>query len=100
MADTSHRDPLGREVTLSDAAWYGHIVRNHREMSRFRFAVGRTIEQPDEIRFSASDEACRLYYAPSPRQGFMICVVADVQIGIVKTAYLAKTPKQGATEWP
>lgn len=100
MSDSICTDPLGRDIELSDATWYGHLVRNHREMTRLRAEVDRTVASPVEIRFSASDPDCRLYYGPSPRAGFMICVVVDVVGKFVKTAYLAKRVKQGAVEWP
>ena len=100
MADAYLVDPLGRHVELSDATWYGHIIRNHREMAMLRPQVERTISAPTEVRLSASDADCRLFYGPSPRDGLMICVVADIVAGCVKTAYLARRVKQGEVEWP
>lgn len=89
MADGFFIDPLGRTIGLSDATWFGHIVRNHREMAGYREAVGMAIERPIAIRFSVSDADCRLFYGPSV-----------VRFGFTKTAYLTRRIKPGAGEWP
>lgn len=93
-------DPLGRQIELTDAAWHGHIVKGHPEMRRLRELVDSAITTPLAIHRSSSDPDCRIYYARGPREGLMICVVADVVAGIVKTGYLGKRIKPGAQEWP
>ena len=93
-------DPLGRRIELHDWTWWGHIVKGHPEMRQLRAQVEQTIASPVAIHFSSSDPDCRLYYGPSPASGLMICVVADVAAGLVKTAYLAKSVKPGGQEWP
>ena len=93
-------DPLSRQIDLSEDTWYGHIVKGHPEMQGLRKEAEAAILQPASIHFSASDENCRLYYAPAPRSPLMICVVAEVVGGFVKTAYLTKRIKPGVQEWP
>ena len=100
MGDVILRDPLGRDIVLHDGAWYGHILKGHPEVREHRRLVERTIERPHEIRQSASDAACRLYFGPGPRPGIMMVVVADVVVGVVKTAHLTRRIKGGALEWP
>src|SRR3954462_7816942 len=95
-----HPDPLGRTIELSDTTWYGHIVKGHPEMRGLRPAVEAAIPRPTAIHLSTSDAACRLFYVPSTQTGLMICVVADVEAGLGKTAYLCRRIKPGAREWP
>lgn len=94
------QDPLGRTIELHDWTWWGHIIKGHPEVKGQSAAAERAIVGPIAIHFSTSDPACRLYYGHSQRAGLMICVVADVVAGIVKTAYLAKRIKPGGQEWP
>jgi hypothetical protein len=60
--------------------------------------VTAAIRNPAEIRTSASSGNCRVYYSAPGRAGIMIAVVADVVLGVVKTAYRTKKMK-GAIEW-
>lgn len=97
MADSELIDPLGRKVVLHDHTWYGHIVKGHPEMRARRQEVEWTVEKPKEIRFSASDSNCRIYYG-TDAVGLCVAVVADVAVGVVKTAYVARRPR-GEVEW-
>src|SRR5437763_8798473 len=102
-------DPMGRHIELHDWTWWGHIVKGHPEVRHMRAEVEQTIAAPISIHFSSSDPNCRLFYSISPVRtvptsapmspqppaspALMICVVADVAAGLVKTAYLAKRIK-------
>ncbi len=99
MADAKLTDPLGREIVLHDHTWHGHIVKYHPEVKDHRLLVEQAIHSPDEIRHSNSDADCRLYYGPGPRADVIMMVVADVSLGIVKTAHLARKVTGGALEW-
>lgn len=99
MADSVLVDPLGRTIELSDATWFGHIIKGHPEMAGRRVNVEAAILSPREIRHSTSDENCRLFDGSPVMMGLMICVVAEVVGGYVKTAYLSKRIKQGVIEW-
>ena len=99
MADTLLADPLRRVVFLHDHTWFGHIVKAHPEMATNRALAEMTVREPDEIRQSRWDENCRLYFGPGPRPGVIIMVVADVALGAVKTAHLAKRVSGGSKEW-
>ncbi len=98
MADVILTDPLGRDITLHDRTWYGHIIKRHPEMRALRAQVEQTVRDPDEIRFSTYDPDCRLYYRGSGRAGILIAVVGDVAQELVRTACLANRTK-GALEW-
>ena len=103
MADTVLLDPLGRSIVLSDATWYGHILKGHPDMAGARPHAEQTVGSPEAIHLSASDGECRLYYSPPGQPtgpARMICVVANIQQGFVKTAYFCKRIKPGAREWP
>ncbi|MHC4126916.1 MAG: hypothetical protein ACYTE6_09850 [Planctomycetota bacterium] len=100
MVDRELRDPLGRRITLSDRTWFGHIVKGHPEIAAERRRVEAAIESPQQIRLSRLDIACRLYFGAGPRKGVRIMVVADVRLGVVKTAHLARRLSGGEVEWP
>jgi hypothetical protein len=98
MADTIVQDPLGRQITLHDRTWYGHILRRHPEMRGVRAQIEQTIRQPREIRFSAYDSDCRTCYSDIVRAGMMIAVVIDVKRALVRTAFYTSRMK-GVVEW-
>ena len=99
MADATLTDPLRRKIVLYDHTWHRHIVKYHPEVKDHRSLVEQAIHSPDEIRHSNSDPDCRLYYGPGPRAGVIMMVVAEVSLGIVKTAHLARKVSGGASEW-
>jgi hypothetical protein len=98
LSDTILHDPLGRQIVLHDRTWYGHVLPAHPDMDEHRDLANRTITDPLEIRFSAADANCRIFFGVGPRKGIMIVVVADLAGGFVKTAHLIKSAK-GAIEW-
>ena len=98
--DTSLTDPLGRTIVISDAAWFGHILKAHPDMAATRASAERTILSPLAIHVSISDPACRMYYSGPEGEVRMICVVANVERGFVKTAYFCRRIKPGEREWP
>ena len=98
MADTQLKDPLGRAITLHDHTWYGHIIKGHPEVRQHRQIVEDAIRSPQEIRLSAADANCRLYYGAGPRAGIFVVTVVDLALSLVRTAYLARKLK-GAVEW-
>ncbi|MFH1417156.1 MAG: hypothetical protein ABII12_02570 [Planctomycetota bacterium] len=99
MADSRLTDPLRREITLYDRTWFGHIVKGHPEIAEDRLLVEQAVTRPTEIRQSASDPDCRLYYGSGPRPTVIMMVVVDVAIGVVKTAHLAGKITGGPVEW-
>lgn len=100
IADFFGDDPLGRTITLHGRTWIGHIVPGHPEMADRRADAESAILRPAEIHFSKSDNQCRLYYTPVLGDGLRIAVVADIVLGLVKTAYPVKRAKGGPKEWP
>jgi len=99
MADTTLTDPLGRVVVLRERTWEAHIAKGHPEIGEFRDLVEQTIRAPAEIRLSRSDPDCRIFYAPGPRPTVKMMVVADVVVGVVKTAHWARKVSGGRVEW-
>ena len=100
MANRTLTDPLGRQVTLHNHTWYGHILPNHRELRAHRRLVEEAVTTPLEIRISDSEPAdVRHYYGTGPRSGMLIVVAADITAGHVRTAHLTKAAKAGAIEW-
>jgi hypothetical protein len=99
VADTTLTDPMGRTVVLRDRTWFAHVLRGHREVGPWRDLAENAVASPREIRYSMSDANCRIYYGRGPESGLMIAVVADVELGVVKTVYLARKPSPGDVEW-
>jgi len=97
--DSIIRDPLKRELLLSDATWFGHIVKGHPDIAQQRLLVEHAVRRPIEIQVSIYDNDCRVYYSEPNKAGRMIVVVADITIGVVKTAYAAIKKKKGNIEW-
>lgn len=98
MVDTLLIDPLGRRIMFHDHTWYGHVLKRHPEMTGLRGLAHASVRLPLAIHYSTSEPDCRTYYGPGPRPGIMVAVIADVVIGVVKTAYLTNK-KKGAPEW-
>ena len=99
MTETRMIDPLGRELILDDRTWYGHILKSHPEIAELRNLVELAIKALDEIHISRLDANCLLYYAQGPRSSVMMVAVADLSLGIIKTAHLARKPLAGLFEW-
>ena len=99
MADTKLKDPLERSIVLHDRTWFGHILTVHPEMAEVRPLVEQAVRKPFEIRYSRSDEACRIYFGFGDQPTAIIMVVADVTLSLVKTAHFAKRVSGGAMEW-
>jgi|SRR5437667_1502964 len=99
MADSKIEDPLGRSIRLTNATWFGHILKGHPDLALQRLRVEYTVRQPREIQISTYDDNCRIYYSEPNKAGRMIVVVADVVAGVVKTSYTALKKKKGHIEW-
>lgn len=72
---------------------------DHPEVQMCRKLAEDAIAQPRAIWTSRSDADCRIYYAAGPWPNIMVAVVADVKIGVVKTAYLARKTSGAELEW-
>jgi|SRR5882724_2082343 len=99
MPDSTIQDPLGRTIRLTNATWFGHILKGHPDLALQRLRVEHAVRQPMEIQISTYDDNCRVYYSQPNKAGRMIVVVADVVAGIAKTAYAAIKKKKGRVEW-
>lgn len=100
MADSILIDPLKRKIVLNDHTWFGHILKGHPSMRTERAKAEQAVRDPSEIQVSTYDADCRVYYGRPGKGGVMIAVVADVVVGLVKTAYEAAKKKTGSVEWP
>ena len=100
MATRTFTDPLGRQITLHNHTWFGHILRRHPDLRAHRRLVEETITAPLSIRFADGQPVdTRLYYGVGPRSGMLIVLAADLTAGHVLSAHLAKVAKPGAIEW-
>ncbi len=99
MSDTTLIDPLGRTFVLADRTWQRHIIIGHPDVRAYRHLVEQAVTSPLCIRTSASSTDCRKCFGTGPRSSVFITVIVDVNLGIVKTAYLSKTMTSGDLEW-
>jgi hypothetical protein len=92
------RDCFERDVRLT------HILE-HPEMVGFENAIASTLNSPDDVRISNSDNAVYLFYRHYQATSVgakWLCVVAkylDTDAFII-TAYLTDKPKAGDIVWP
>lgn len=98
-------DPNGFTVSLSMQTWEKHIIAGHPELRDLLNIVTQTLQEPEIVIESASQEGIFLYYRLTGRRIlrhndlFMAVVVRrdkQTKTGIVKTAYVTKeTKKEG-----
>jgi hypothetical protein len=93
--------PLGFRVRVSRSQWELIITVKHPVMAGRESGVRKTLEKPDEIRVSRSDQGVYLFYR-SERQGRWVCVVTkrlDGE-GFLITTYPTDAIKEGVRVWP
>jgi len=98
MAQATLKDPLGRQVTLAEHTWHGHILIGHPDMQQYRSGVELAVTDPLEIRTSQADPNCRIYFGVQSKPGTIIAVLTDINGGFIKTALNAQSAK-GTVEW-
>jgi hypothetical protein len=96
-------DRWGLAVRLTDER-LAHVL-DHPEMVEMEPAIVRTLEEPESVVRSASDEQVRLYYhfyRDTAVGEKFVCVVVKVleEDAFVITAYLTDKIKQGELVWP
>ena len=93
-------DSHGHLIRLTEESW-AVIIAKHPYMGEMRYAIGQTLQFPQEIRKSISDpETVRLYYrwfAETVVGAKNICVVVKFSDGdaFIITAYVTYRIKQG-----
>ena len=100
MADETHVDPLGRSITLHDRTWFGHILPGHPDMEVHRALLFRAIHNPLSILFEPGMPHGRRYIGIGPRPERVILVAADIELGLVKSAFIIPERRiRGEVEW-
>ena len=107
-------DPLGRDITLTDARWYGKILLDHPILERCLDFVEQTLTVPDAINDDKSRPDVEVFYrevtlpAPVGRRLLKVCGrfagtpddPGDAE-GYVLTAYPVLNQGPGETRrWP
>lgn len=95
----AHR-PARQTPAAPRQAWHGHIIRGHPELAELRGLAEAAVTSPLAIHLSRMGAEGRLYFGPGPRSETIILVVADLSLGVVKTAHLSKRFSGGPREWP
>ncbi len=100
MADTSLIAPLGRQITLHDRTWYGHILPGHPDLASHRSLVHAALTDPLSIRIEPGDAKNRLYIGAGLKEDRIIVVVSSLPLRLVKTAFQAPSRRaKGVIEW-
>jgi hypothetical protein len=92
--------PLGFRVHVTKAYWELIVTVKHPVMAGREDDVKMTLEQPDEIRQSKSDERVYLFYK-AERERRWVCAVSKQtgREGFLITTYLTEAIKEGVQVW-
>ncbi len=92
--------PLGFQVRVTRAYWEVIVTIKHPAMAGREEDVKRTLEDPDEIRQSKSDENVYLFYR-AERAKRWICAVSRQtdEEGFLITTYPTDAIKEGVQVW-
>jgi hypothetical protein len=92
--------PLGFRVRVTHAYWELIVTIKHPVMAGREEDVKKTLEQPDEIRQSKSDQNVYLFYK-AEREKRWICAVSRQtgEEGFLITAYATDAIKEGVSVW-
>ncbi len=93
--------PLGFTVRVTKQYWNIIITVKHPVMAGCEEEVRETLETPEEIRRSKSDENVYLFYH-SRRKRRWVCAVSKQEghTGFLVTAYPTDAIKEGEKIWP
>lgn len=92
--------PLGFQVRVTQAYWEIIVTVKHPIMEGREDDVKKTLEDPDEIRQSKSDESVYLFYR-TEREKRWICAVSKRtgDEGFLITTYPTDAIKEGVQIW-
>ncbi len=93
------KDPLGRTLVLAERTRFGHILRAHPELMEEREFVESAVVDPREIRISRRSSDVSLYHGSCSHIDLWMRVLADVELGVVKTAHYVRQLEGGQIEW-
>lgn len=81
-------DPFYRPVTLTDKAWYEHVLQRHEDVADERPLVLQTLREPDLITHSDKSDNVEVFYRKIHGWKMMRVVVAFLgNTGTVCTAH-------------
>lgn len=97
------QDYQGRQVRLTDER-LDHILENHEDMEPLIFAIRETVESPDAVAQSNSNENAHLYYreySDTHAGDKYVCVVIIMldDDAFIATAYLREQIREGTLIW-
>jgi hypothetical protein len=92
--------PLGFRVRVTHAYWELIVTIKHPVMAGREEDVKKTLEQPDEIRQSKSDQNVYLFYKTEGEKRW-ICAVSKQTAaeGFLITTYPTDSIKEGVSVW-
>ena len=93
--------PLGFRVRVTKQRWNLIVRDKHPVMSDEEASVRETLESPDEVRQSKTDEAVYLFYKAQKTKRWVCAVTKrDNEDGFLITAYPTDAIKEGNKVWP
>jgi hypothetical protein len=95
------RTPLGFRVRVTRERWDLITTTKHHVMAGREMSVKGTLESPDEVRESRSDQQVLLFYRAEGARRW-VCAVAKrgESEGFLITAYPTDAIKEGNRVWP
>jgi hypothetical protein len=92
--------PLGFRVRVTHAYWDLIVTIKHPVMAGRQEDLKKTLEQPDEIRQSRSDQDVYLFYKAEREKRWICAVSRQVgEEGFLITAYPTDAIKEGVSVW-
>ena len=93
--------PLGFKVRVSRASWEVVVAIKHPVMAGHETTVKETLENPEEVRVSRSDDAVYLFYRKQAEHRWVCAVAKRLNgEGFLITAYPTDAIKEGVPVWP
>lgn len=97
---TSQRIPeeFGHTLSLTSERWR-HILARHPELAGQRRKIVETLQHPTVVVHDASRPHTHVYHKRFPGMRHWVVVVANLDKGLVVTAYISGRIKRGETIW-
>ena len=101
-------DPLGRRITLTKGAYYGHILKRHPATGLFLESIKETIRNPNSIikdkygtyhYYKKLEPKIREFFHPSVIY-LWVCVNQGKKKFLVSTCEAVQKEKKGRIMWP
>jgi hypothetical protein len=99
MSAISITEKFGQTVRLTDERW-SHIIARHPEIRQHKKRIRLALADPDFVVRDNLHPGTSIYHKRFPDLFHQLIVVANLEKGIVVTAYISGRIKSGEVIWP